>query len=592
MKTAKVQVLQNRSPETRATFAIPDGDSGARRNSVEASYNLVDLVGVELPAKPITDRLVDIYFYTVHWFSLVVYEPKFRQRYENITTTGLARSADLPFLLLLLMILVMSCHYGRDLADVVLQDINLDELGDRYLKVVRSSFMDLMDEDCIEFIQICTLLGSYWLYWGKPRSSFTILGAAIKSAQAASLHRKAGGRYPSGNRPRVEEQKRVWWTIYTWDRYVREARRTRHLMPRRFATIVYGRPMGINDRDCDVPMPAIFDERMVDIHTAEVADIELSSYQMYLNRAYQIASPVLENIYSIRNPTGTSISAMAQTVKRIDEAMRQWRSTLPPELDLDQNPDLSVRPALREKLHQLQSLSLRLTYLNLTIIIHRPLLADRENNSSGAHSENDPHAISELKQVYDSSFEQCLEAALAISRLGQHKPNLLLLASKTHLLSFLAMNIFTSSVVLFICAMSDVLSNTAQEAKRGMSRNLKILKSIASRGSLSSQCSIIVGDLVQLILDKEKQEMLLGPLGVEDTNGSGESSNVASDHLIAVPLQSNHRSCELSKVNRTVPHENFEPAFGDSTVSFGKTMQQLHRGKGSERSKRSNADRI
>lgn len=209
-------MLQHRSPEERATFAIPGGDSGATPRSTETLYQVNDLIGVDLPAKATMDRLLDVYFFTVHWFSLVVHEPTFRQRYERIITSGRARTSDRPFLLLLLMVLVMSCQYGSDLAVPELQQFDLPSWGARYLKVVRSNFMDMLDEDSIEFIQICILLGSYWLYWGKPRSSFTLLGTAIKSAQANSLHRRSAP--PRSSQQSFEERKRVWWTIYTWDR--------------------------------------------------------------------------------------------------------------------------------------------------------------------------------------------------------------------------------------------------------------------------------------------------------------------------------------------------------------------------------------
>jgi hypothetical protein len=43
-------------------------------------------------------------------------------------------------------------------------------------------------------------------------------------------------------RDRRDASLRVWWTIYTWDR---------------FASITYGRPLGINDKDCNLDMPAV-----------------------------------------------------------------------------------------------------------------------------------------------------------------------------------------------------------------------------------------------------------------------------------------------------------------------------------------------
>ena len=68
---------------------------------------IVEILGIDLPSREVTDALVDTYFYTVHWFSLVVYEPKFRARYTIIMDRGLASPSDRGFLLLLLMIMVI-----------------------------------------------------------------------------------------------------------------------------------------------------------------------------------------------------------------------------------------------------------------------------------------------------------------------------------------------------------------------------------------------------------------------------------------------------------------------------------------------------
>lgn len=178
-----------------------------------------DLIGINLLPKRTCDALIEAYFVTVHWFSLVVHEPSFRKRYEAISTSGEARPNDKPFILLLLMMIALSCQYADGFVhEEAHRGLDLTTIRTEYLKVVRQNFMDLLDEDSLEFVQICTLLGSYWLYWGKPRSSFSILGACVKSAQAIYLHRRSNSRFLQHSIHPVEERKRVWWTIYTWDR--------------------------------------------------------------------------------------------------------------------------------------------------------------------------------------------------------------------------------------------------------------------------------------------------------------------------------------------------------------------------------------
>lgn len=181
------------------------------------SLPIAEILGIDLPSREVTDALVDAYFYTVHWFSLVIYEPSFRVRYTIIMDRGLASPSDRGFLLLLLMIMVMGCWYGSGVLPAeTVSTFNLDVARTAFLKIVSQNFMDLIDEDCLEFVQLSVLLGSYWLYWGRPRSSFSLLGAATKSAQAMELHRDLDHRLSSQD---TEERKRVWWTIYTWDRY-------------------------------------------------------------------------------------------------------------------------------------------------------------------------------------------------------------------------------------------------------------------------------------------------------------------------------------------------------------------------------------
>jgi hypothetical protein len=160
---------------------------------------------------------METYFSTVHWFSLVVYEPKFRSRYNAILGSHLASRSDHGFLLLLLMVLIMGCWYTPKHKTGGLSRSDMDALRGRLLRVVQRDFMEVMDEDSLEFVQICALLGSFYLYHGRPRSSFSILGAATKTSQAMDLHRDSEMRWSFEDR---EERKRVWWTIYTWDRSV------------------------------------------------------------------------------------------------------------------------------------------------------------------------------------------------------------------------------------------------------------------------------------------------------------------------------------------------------------------------------------
>ncbi|KAE9366244.1 hypothetical protein N431DRAFT_495979 [Stipitochalara longipes BDJ] len=556
----------------RATFAIPGGDYAGATNPVFESQPLMPIssvLGMELPAKQTCDSLLDSYFLRVHWFSLVVYEPKFRARYNKIMDTGLACSADHGFLLLLVMLLILGSWYTSKLnRDEEGIPDNLETMRENFLRLVRERFMDLMDEDSLEFVQLCELLGSFYLYHGRPRSSFSILGAATKTAQAIGLHRELEVPHTVED---AEERKRVWWTIYTWDR---------------FATIIYGRPLGINDRDCNVSMPSDFTEDINFDPSIGRTSICLSTYQAQLNMIYQIASPVLENLYRIRNSNDLQRrSQLLLMIRAVDESLQKWQHELPRHLIYDGIEDITHESSTEEKMHKLQALALKLTYDNLVIIVNRPLLADRTSSSSPVDDEGPSDTIRDLENDRNTgnvAFKRCLDSALSISRILSKK-RLIHLARQTHLVSFLGINLFTASVVMFICALSDVLSNVSQEAKRGMARTLRLQKSLSAQASLSMQCSMILEDLVQLVLEKEKEEIL------QSASGSGSYDRPSNTRPTSNAFVRNDAYPQATSSVMSQPMDDPIATFSDSTwntnsddlrvedVQFRQSLHSLHR---------------
>jgi hypothetical protein len=82
-------------------------------NSGQATPNrvpILSVLGCSLPPEGIMRMLLEEYFESVHWFSLVIYEPKFRAQFESICD-GHARLSQKPFLLLLSTILGIAAWY-------------------------------------------------------------------------------------------------------------------------------------------------------------------------------------------------------------------------------------------------------------------------------------------------------------------------------------------------------------------------------------------------------------------------------------------------------------------------------------------------
>jgi hypothetical protein len=204
----------------RTTSAIPGGHdyerNPAARSDRAQRCPVSAILCYPLPPSAMMRMLLEEYFDSVHWFSLVIYEPRFRSKFESIQD-GLAYPTQKSFLLLLSIVLGMGAWYKshRSRVDTDYPDEDWHGWSLSLVEGAGSQLTELMDQTSIASVQACILLGSYYVYHGKPNLSFALLGATIRTAQAIGLHRQP----PRGDPGSIEERKRVWWTIYTWDRY-------------------------------------------------------------------------------------------------------------------------------------------------------------------------------------------------------------------------------------------------------------------------------------------------------------------------------------------------------------------------------------
>ncbi|KAL2132345.1 hypothetical protein VTI74DRAFT_3916 [Chaetomium olivicolor] len=506
----------------RTTSAIPGGDIYGKRVAFRPDRTqrrrIRSIIGYQLPPLDVMCTLLEEYFDSVHWFSLVIYEPRFRSKFESIQD-GLAYPSQRPFLLLLSVVLGMAAWYKSHKNGMDADHPNEDwgTWASSLIQGAGSQLTDLMDHISISSVQACILLGSYYIYHGKPNLSFALLGATIKTAQALALHRQP----VRGDAESVEERKRVWWTIYTWDR---------------FASVTYGRPLGINDKDCNVTQPVDASESpCFKANSPSRADfsISYSSYQRELNKLYLIASPIIETVFGLRATASSQRMTGQQYSTRIMEVTERlwtWRRSLPDHLLLDLSSDFEPNHSSTSRVHRLQALALQLTFDNLLIIFHRPLLAQQvdhlinkqpETSQVDAHSPSNPSgsyaavswqlhpqtADSPLSRSQMSSTEQWWDAALRTSRVTE-MPQLAQLATNTHLVAFLAINLFHSAIVMAVLALSDPLSDRAQEVKRTITRIYRLQDLLGKKTKLSMQSNIILKDVIHMLLRREADAML------------------------------------------------------------------------------------
>ena len=93
---------------------------------------------------------------------------------------------------------------------------DLASLRTNAIQVADSAFFKVLSFPNLAAVQIGILLGSFYLFNGKPCLGFGILGSAVKCAQVIGLHRQSRlSTLASGN---VQNACRVWWTLEIFDK--------------------------------------------------------------------------------------------------------------------------------------------------------------------------------------------------------------------------------------------------------------------------------------------------------------------------------------------------------------------------------------
>ena len=305
------------------------------------------------------------------------------------------------------------------------------------------------------------------------------------------------------------------------------------LMQLRWASITYGRPLGINDKDCNISMPGdVFERWQFKTPLNPNEDpICYSTYQRELNKLYIASSPLLKTIFGIRSyadvegqiPSGH----FSRIMENVSTQLTHWRECLPPHLVFDFDHDILPDASAMQKAFHLQALSLQLTFDHLVIILHRPSLVQQISNLSGlsgpSNGEDSPlPGSSSAMMQFDSpattfsassphaqlpSSEEWWSAALRTSRVTQ-LPQIVSLAIDGHLIAFLTINLFNAAIVMVVCALSNPLSDRAQDAKRQITRVWRLQEFISRRSKLSMQSCDVLKEGVWMVVRREGEAML------------------------------------------------------------------------------------
>lgn len=195
--------------------------------------------------------------------------------------------------------------------------------------------------------------------------------------------------------------------------------------------VALGRPLGINDADCDVEYPVeVDDDHLAEYFAGNPSQQErpLMTGFVLLVKLYQIAGRILREVYDLElckeNLESEQKADLAAKVEGLDAELTQWCEGLPPHFKNQQrtNSEVSISSVLCSH------------YYSVLTTLHRNLLPLKEGDQPIAPK-------STIKAV--SSARSCIRLAPSIKNV----------VPPSHHVAFFLQHLFSSSVILLLYAM-------------------------------------------------------------------------------------------------------------------------------------------
>jgi hypothetical protein len=281
---------------------------------------------VEYPDRDLADKLVAAYFARFHFLMPVIDKPSFMTRYENLMANKhdpvLART-EAAFTALVFA--VFSCA-ARLIDDPrLVAGENLDDGGMGMVYYERALILHYISHASIQVahVQCLILMSSFLCSVNCLPQAWLLVGQAVRTAQDLGLHRSPRRLLVS---PIDKETRRkIWWGVYSLDRML---------------ALALGRPLGVEDSDCDVELPVEVDDENLSEYFSIGAQTSRSYLSLMtgtnaLTGLYKIAGRVLRQVYAIDNCKDhlepEKKAELQRSVESLDKELTKWCDELPVE---------------------------------------------------------------------------------------------------------------------------------------------------------------------------------------------------------------------------------------------------------------------
>ncbi|KAJ9149000.1 C6 transcription factor [Pleurostoma richardsiae] len=405
--------------------------------------------GYRLPSHTYATMLVQVVLKFVGNDYHLIKKKSFMQRIDQIYAALPEPPADPMFLCRMFVVFALGELYLRKSA--LTNDGQRAIPGTSFYLQAMSLFQELYEEPDIEYIETLLLMSFYSHALNRKNSAYTYAGIALRLSVAMGLHRNI--TYDPSTPPvEIENRRRVWWTVYTFDR---------------LCSSKLGHPVMIKDEDIDAPFPSseglTFEEQEEFVDAAQlIANIRLA----------RITGSLLDHTYKIHKP---SENTFITDIHRILTSLKEWDATLAPELRLDHSrtPPYASRSVASLRLHFNQCVILTTRPVLLFVFKYYVRLSQLGAHSSGG-------SMKPPSPMTIALSEACIYAARASNRLLKQ---LWIDGAIATFGYFDAHYIFSSTIVLIV---SNIL-NPNNTDKNSIDLALQLLQSMADDGNLPAR---------------------------------------------------------------------------------------------------------
>ncbi|CAE6524003.1 unnamed protein product [Rhizoctonia solani] len=435
---------------------------------------------VEYPQRDLADKLVDAYFEKFHHTMPCIDKLSFLVNYRKLMDDNGANSYP-GFTSLVFAVFAVAARILVDPRIVRPPPFGAEDSVDETIRPTalvfyeRSMMLYYIGQTVTQLahVQTFVLLSSFLASINCLPQAWLLCGQAVRTGQDLGLHHliELVADFTIAQRsPRTlhltpmdkETRRRAWWCVYGLDRML---------------AVALGRPVGIDDSDCDVELPVPLDDEALQEFFARKPVDRSSPSLMYgfiaLTTLYKIAGKVLRSVYALDKCKGRlraeKLAELQSVVDRLDSQLNAWCEELPD--CFKSHPTTPKQVSLGAILCS--------TYYAILITLHRNFLPTRRN----VRLSWNPSSHSVGKAV--GAARSCIFLAQSIKDV----------IPRSHSIAFFIQYLFSAAVIVLLCLMHATDEGAAQTALAEVDACLTCLESLEDAWPGARRCKELLGDL-------------------------------------------------------------------------------------------------